>query len=320
MGKYDVIDRVYFGEENRAAELLSKGVHRGGVEIMGDDLVKTTGEYSSFSRASGSYKRDLFFLCKKYRVMYAVELENYADLGMSRRIMTYDVCEYEKQTEQFDKQHLSRKDYVDFEERKSRIKRGDIYYPVVTVVLYLGEGHWRGNRSLKKLFGIPRNVRKQFASKVGDYKFTLLEIDSMNPEDYQTDLRQFIKAMHCRKDRERLKKLFEQEEFSNLPMDAQKTIAVHLGIKELIKVVVEEETNMCKAWRDLIRDERAEARKEGEKQGEKRGEKRGEINGMVKIISDYIRQTKCTVEEAMDIFLVSEENRKKILSGMALQK
>ena len=85
----------------------------------------------------------------------------------------------------------------------------------------------------------------------------------MNPMDFQTDLRQFFQAMQCRRDRKKLKELFLKPEFRNLNMETQKVIAVHLNQKKLIKKVVEEDVDMCKALNDWAKEERSIGRKEG---------------------------------------------------------
>lgn len=75
-----------------------------------------------------------------------------------------------------------------------------------------------------------------------------------NPENYHTELRQFIEAMQARYDKKKLSSLFEREEFQNLSTLTQKALAVHLDNNHICRKVIEEGENMCKALRDLEKD------------------------------------------------------------------
>ena len=81
-------------------------------------------------------------------------------------------------------------------------------------------------------------------------------------------------------DRERIAELFLKPEFRNLNMETQKVIAVHLNQKKLIKKVVEEDVDMCKALNDWAKEERAIGRKEGISQGISQGVSQGISQGI----------------------------------------
>lgn len=92
MGKIDILDRQFFAEPARFAELINTELYQGG---------------SSAAKAVAAVKAELSFT------------------GISIR---------ENCTE-----HRKRKDYKEYWDRKSRMKRSDLLIPAMTMVLYLGE-------------------------------------------------------------------------------------------------------------------------------------------------------------------------------------
>lgn len=105
-------------------------------------------------------------------------------------------------------------------------------------------------------------IRPLIYEQIGDYQFKIFEVEREKPENYHTELRQFIEAMQARYDRKKLADLFEQEEFRALSTLTQKALAVHLGNNSLCKKVIEEGESMCKALRDWERESRMEGRME----------------------------------------------------------
>lgn len=133
--------------------------------------------------------------------------------------------------------------------------------------------------------------RSLLGSNLRDYDFPLIEADFVDPDSYKTDLKEFFKAMQCRKDRGILKLLFQTEEFQNLCPETERVIARHLHITRLSKMMEKEELPMCKAFDELMKEERREGKRE---------ERLRIIRQMVKEGLDETsisRITKCTREE-----------------------
>ena len=262
MGKKDIMDKDYFSEPEKLAELIQNGVYHGRIHIKGKNLKRLNQKYSTLNGKNGELERDGIFLEEEYGIKYGLEIENYADYSMPRRVMTYDACEYERDASKLREEHDIIKDFKTFEEKKSGMKKGEGYLPVITLVLYLGQGHFMGNCTLKDCLQIKNKARKYVYDKIQNYSFPIIEADYVNPLDYKTELREFFQAMQCRYDKEKLLKLFEEERFENITANTQRIIAIHLDMDKLIKKVVEEEENMCKALRDLMKDTREEGREE----------------------------------------------------------
>lgn len=255
MGKYDTIDKEFVREPEHAAEIISNVVYKGRLEVRPQDLVELHEKCKSNRNREAELERDALFLCPKHAVKYGIEVENYADYGMPRRILGYDAGEYEKEANEIWKEHEKKNDLKVFVERKSRMKETEGYYGIINVVVYLGAGHYKGKRSLKEcLKNPPDRIKPLIYEQIEDYQFKLFEVEKENPENYHTELRQFIEAMQARYDKKKLSSLFKREEFQNLSTLTQKALAVHLDNNQISRKVIEEGENMCKALRDLEKD------------------------------------------------------------------
>ncbi|MBR1852426.1 MAG: hypothetical protein IJ794_04525 [Lachnospiraceae bacterium] len=263
MGKYDNVDREYFTDPERAAELFSAGVYHWRLHIGREELKTIERTYPSLNSLSDRLERDAIFLCEKQHVKYGLEIETHADYGIPRRFLTYDACEYEREAEEIQNEHMQQRDLQKFDEIKSGMKPSDSYYPVINLLLYLGKGHFRGSETLRELFAVPQKIKPFVFEKIQNYSYALMEAEYVDPEEFRTDLRYFFRAMQCRNDKAKLKALLADREYEHLGRAVQKVIVIHMGIKALIKKVIEEDEEMCKAYRDLIADERAEARQTG---------------------------------------------------------
>lgn len=299
MGKKDIVDRPFFSDCERFAELINCSVY-GGEEILSPkDLNLLHRKYPSLSGASGENERDVLMRDRKHNICYGIEIETESDYSMPERVMVYDICEYEYQIKELHKEHIDRKDYKNYREKKSRMKESDILLPIVTVVLYLGEGRWEGRLRLSQMFGKAENMKNLIGARLHDYDFPLIEADYVNPEDYKTDLKEFFQAMQCRDDRKGLERLFKTERFQNIRLETARAIAVHLNVKELIHKMDKEELPMCRAFEELMEEKRQEGKIKGISEG-KREEKVLIIKRMIKEGLDEAlisRVTKCTKEE-----------------------
>ncbi len=311
MGRKDIVDRPYFSDCQRFAELVNAALYRGKDVLQPGNLTPVRRKYPSLSSSCGELERDILMQDAEQNLCYGIEIETESDYGMPERVMTYDVCDYEYQMREMDRGHRERKDYRSYRERKSRMKESDILLPTVTVVLYLGEGHWKGGRRLTQMFRLSADCRNLLGTNLHDYDFPLLEADHMQPEYFRTDLREFFQSMQCRRDKARLRELFQTEAFRNLPPETEQVIARHLHIEHLINKMEKEGLPMCKAFDDLrdelLQEGKASGRREGRKEGRKEGRREGKKEEKIRIIRLMLKEgldealihrtTGCTGEE-----------------------
>lgn len=299
MGKKDIVDKPYFSDCERFAELMNAALYHGQMILRPEDLVLQRRKYLSLANACSEVERDVLMMDIRRNIYYGMEIETESDYSMPQRVMTYDVCEYEYQVKGIDRGHRDKKDYRSYCERKSRMKERDFLLPIITVVLYLKEGHWKGRRKLSQMFRVSMESRELLRDHLPEYVFPLIEADYVNPIDYGTDLREFFQAMQCRRDKGKLKALLQTERFQNLSQETESVIATHLHISGLTHKMKKEEQSMCKAFYDLMRDER----REGKREGRKEGKKEERIRIIKKMITEGFdealirRMTRCTGEE-----------------------
>ena len=94
-------------------------------------------------------------------------------------------------------------------------------------------------------------------------------------------------------DKHKLAELFEEETFQNITTETQKIIAVHLDVKELKKKVIEEEEDMCKAYRELVKDWKQE----------------GDKHRLIKDVQNLMDSLRLTAEQAMDALKIEGQER-----------
>lgn len=249
MGKQDKKDRPFFSDKERFAEFINCNIYHGEQIVLPENLELLKRKYPSLAGASGEKERDVVMKDRRKNICYGLEIETESDYSMPERVMVYDACEYEYQIKEIYKRHTDEENYDSYREKKSRIKEDDFLLPVITAVLYLGEGHWDSCSCLTGMFHMLTKGDMPQEEYLNDYSFPLIEADYVNPEDYRTDLKEFFQAMQCRQDKKRLAELFQSERFQTLSVETVEEIAVHLSMKGLMrkieKIKTEEGALLC---------------------------------------------------------------------------
>ncbi|MDE6675937.1 MAG: hypothetical protein K2K19_14195 [Acetatifactor sp.] len=307
MGRKDIVDRLYFSDCRRFAELMNAALYQGEEVLLPGNLSPVRRKYPSLSSACGELERDVLMKDAGQNLCYGIEIETESDYSMPERVITYDACDYEYQMREIDKGHRERKDYQSYRERKSRMKESDVLLPTVTTVLYLGEGHWEGKHKLTQMFRLSAKCRELLGANLHDYDFPLLEADCVDSGYYRTDLKEFFQAMQCRRDKAKLRELFQTDAFQNLSPETEQVIARHLHIERLVHKMEKEGLSMCKAFNDLMDEKMQEGKAVGRKEGKKEGRKEGKREEKIRIIRQMIKEgldealihrtTRCTREE-----------------------
>lgn len=266
MGKLDRKDRPFFSDAERFAELININLYQGEKILIPENLRLLQRKYPSLGSESGEKERDVLMLDEEHHICYGLEIETESDYSMPERVLVYDACEYEYQIRLIHKEHIRKKDYNHYREKKSRMKERDLIFPVITVVLYLGEEVWTGRNALMQMFHKAVKADTISGEYVREYGFPLIEVQKVTPEAYQTDLREFFQAMHCRGDRKHMMQLLQTEQFQKLSDETEQAIAVHLYMKGLTEKMEKEGMSMCKAIREWMEEERKEGKIEGLKE------------------------------------------------------
>ena len=116
------------------------------------------------------------YWCKsKIRIAFlGLENQTQVDKDMPLRVMAYDGEAYKGQ--------LLTKPYITAEERR---------YPVITLVLYFGEGHWQRPKSLYECIDVPQELREY----INDYKIHVFELGQVKLEEvckFKSDFKEIV--------------------------------------------------------------------------------------------------------------------------------
>ena len=201
----------------------------------------------------------------------AVENQSYIDYSMPVRCMDYDVAEYNRQLREkkqrfqaLQKQMKGSGKYamtvITYAEKLSGIFKTDRLQPVYTICLYTGTEPWDGPRRLLDMMEFGEeytSFRKLFA----DYPVHLFCVNEQSEfGEFHSELKELFQAMNCRKDKEKLISLMQNETYAHLSEETWDAIAVMTGHPSLKdkkdaykrKNEDREEYNMCEALEELI--------------------------------------------------------------------
>ncbi|MBD5524128.1 MAG: hypothetical protein HDR04_06880 [Lachnospiraceae bacterium] len=298
MGRKDLTGKSFFADPERFAELMNVMLYHGETIVKPQNLVQINREYPAPLK-NGEKRRDILVKDILHGICYGLELETESDYSMPERVMVYDICEWETQIQEINKQR-EKKSYRD---KKSRIRESSKLLPVITVVLYLGTDHWQGKKRLSELFHVSERMRELLGGRIPDYSFQIAEADYVDAAAYRTDLREFFHALQCRRDKKNLKTLLQTESFHNLKEETAWVIAAYLDRERLTAKMKKEGMDMCQALEELLEDKRLEGKQEGRIEGNSAGRKEERMSIIGLMLREGLdkslisRITRCTEQE-----------------------
>lgn len=277
MGEIAIAMQEYLGDNERFADLFNGIFFRGKQVFLLQQLSDSSEKYTVRRKGQKLTEecRDIKKILNNgimLRVL-SMEAQNYVDYMMPLRCMEYDVQEYLKQVKKLKKKHFQKKDCEGRHEWLSGIKKGDRLAPVYTVCLYHGEDEWDGPVKLSEMMDFGDD-EDGMSSKFTDYPMRLYSLNEQdNFNQFHTDLKEVFQAFSCRKDREKLRQLVQENEaFLQMPEDAVEVMTKLLNWKELednrAKYMKRDEEgkeryNMCKALMDIKEEGMQEGMQEG---------------------------------------------------------
>ena len=302
--KQDVNEKYYLNDRYRIADLLN-GYFFHGIQCIAPEDVKEAGTqlvYVSEIHSSDSAKDDMTVLRGHdllHKIIhganyfiFSLEDQNYLDPSMVLRSLEYTVGEYVKQRHEIQKMHDRKKD-LKGDEYLSRFSVEDLLKPVAVVVIFFGDGEWKGARTLHELLewtDIPEEWKELFL----DYRMHLIEVQKIeNLELFHSDLKLLFGFLQSKNDKEKLKEFLAEnhDELSEVPQDLFMVMTSMSNIWQLRELQKEQKSqekgwkvNMCKAFDEMLEDSRNDGlrigiekgREEGREEGRKEGKMEGE--------------------------------------------
>ena len=292
MQELDIAQKVLEDHEDVFADIVN------GLLFQGHEVVKVTdlegsGVVSSY-KADGQLRKKERDVAKYWRggiiriAMFGFENQKQVDQDMPLRVISYDGAEYGKQV---------------------RSKKQKKRYPVITLVLYFGEGRWTGPKDLHSRLEIPAEVKPY----VSNYEINVFEMGYLTKEQvdrFRSDFKVVAEYfMH----------LIQRTEYQSESQELQHAD----DVLDMLEVMTGDKRF------ERMQEEARRKREEGKPimknwildEAEERGEARGEIAGQRKAWARSIRNMKLTrnisEEEAFEMLDVPVEEREKVREVLA---
>ncbi len=175
MGQKDIIQKTLESYNDVFADIVNVLVFNGKNNVKESDLEdESPRSCLKLDEKLHEQERDVAKFWKNCNLriaLYGIENQINSDDDMPLRVISYDGASYKKQ--------LVAK--IKNNNRKER-------YPVITLVLYFGKGHWSKAKTLKERIAVP----KELDALVNDYKANIFEISYLSEEQvklFKSDFR-----------------------------------------------------------------------------------------------------------------------------------
>ncbi|MBQ9699578.1 MAG: Rpn family recombination-promoting nuclease/putative transposase [Lachnospiraceae bacterium] len=277
MGKVDVSIKQWLKNKERFADLFNGVIFNGRRVVLASELTEMDSESDIIvTDRNGKDKaiqryRDIIMKWKGgiSLAVLAAEAQEKVHYAMPVRTMLYDSLSYIEQLKVlWNKFDDDEKRGISANEFFSRFRRDDKISPVVTIVFYHGNEVWDGATELYQMLDVQENaeIKEMLEKYVPNYKINLLDISDVdNVDRFQTDLHIIFDMIKCRKDKDKMHlcKDTHKEELSHMDVETAYVMKMLLNVnvlEDIDKYKKEEEVDMCKAFDDMLKEERMEGR------------------------------------------------------------
>lgn len=278
MGVKDDYQYEYLNDNRRFADQINGGLF-GGKQIIRPEELQQLEPQNVYLGGKDKKRKNAKTIVDKARLwkgrqihILVIENQNQVDYHMVLRNMLSESLGYLRQWNQTSAYHAEKKDLKKGSDAFiSGMKKEEKFQPIITLVVYFGTEHlWDGATCLYELL----DIEEELKDYVTNYKLNLYDCQAHDTfEEYHTGLRQVFETVRYGKDKEKLRKVMEEnrEIYSRIDGATRDMLEVVANVKipEEFKVVEEKEEryNMCKAFEDM----RLEGYEEGIAEGMEKG-------------------------------------------------
>ena len=208
-------------------------------------------------------------------------IENQSDIhyAMPVRNMIYDGLNYGRQVTEIAAAHKKEKD-LKGDEFLSGFSKRDKLKPVITLVVYFGNGKWDAPRTLKDMFD---NIDESILQYVTDYKTNLIIPDEIKDfSKFKTELGKAMKYIVVSNDVEAYNNTSMDEEYRYISSETAQLLNVCAGYT--ISINDKEEIDMCEVVKEY----------------KELGKAEGLAEGGLKILFKLVENKKLSLDDAAD--------------------
>ena len=309
MGISDEYQFDYLDDNVRFADQVNGALFHGRQVVAPDELEEADAQAVYLGKEAGSRENFKTVVDKarmwKGRLIHilAVENQTYVDYHMIFRNMLVESLSYHKQWKQ-KKMFHDRERHFDrgTDAFLSGMTKDEKFVPVIMLVVYYGTEHpWDGARCLHDLLELDDEMKEY----VTNYKLNLYDCHEHDTfDEYHTGLRQLFEVVRYADDKEKLKRVMEENRnaYSSIDHDTKELLEVVAKVKVPERCVVgteggkdmehnEKKYDVCKAWADWRLE----------------GVEEGKIEGKIE------ERQMMILEQLEDYGEVSEEIRNKVV-------
>lgn len=294
MGKKDIGLKAYLQNTVRYADLWNGAVFQGKQIIKAEELqevspVHSKADQDAVLERTGDLVMKQSFGGQKF-VILALENQEEIDYGMPIRVMLQDALEYDRQikaikreNERAYKEYVEKNNselqdvfYKDSGEYLYKVRKGDYLCPVMTLVVYWGEGEWKGAKSLHEMIdfsSMDLSMRKELKKLVPEYPLNFLNLsDFEHLEYFRTELRPLFEMFRRRNNKEDFMRYIKTEKNCwNMDDESWYMLGQLMDSKDIRFLISQKRQNnqekgrnksMCKAIEDLKAEGKAEGKAE----------------------------------------------------------
>ena len=328
MGAKDFTEKRFEDFNDVFADIVNVLIFNGRREIHEDEL-ETGMARSAYTEHEGKteeQERDTKKFWKNGQIrlaVFGVENQTEEDQEMIFRNFSYDGSEYRDQIHRRNEIRrgnvsLSKKakEGTADSEDEERKKVPD-FYPVITIVLFFSEAHWRGPKSMRSYFGELRDLEPF----IPDYTINVFEISYLTDEQlemFQSDFKyvaEYFVGNRMKKEglipefKITLDHLRHVEEFIEL-MNA----LTNSDCFSVLPMMIKEDGGKGKMMTIMF----DEAREKGLAEGRAEGERIGEIKGRIKAFREDLHYSDdMIITKIMSLYAMSRETAEEYLQEVS---
>ena len=277
MGEKDLTEKILEDYNDIFADIVNVLVFKGKQRIKPDDLENTALHSQYRSDRTGilhEQERDVakYWLNGKVKLaICGLENQTAVEPKMSLRVFGYEGASYRGQLEE-----------------KSTV-------PVITLVLYFGNGHWKAGKHLKDLLDIPEGMEEY----VNDLKINVFEISWLTDEQismFKSDFR-IVANFFVKKRKNKNYRPDDESEIRHVDAVLKMLSAVTGDIRyeNILSDGKGPVKNMCEVAERL------------EQQGREEGRKEGREEGREMLVYELVRNQTITLQQGADALNISVE-------------
>lgn len=262
MGKADEYQFDYLEDNYRFADQVNGALFQGRQIVKPEELEPAEAQSVYLGKEAGVRENFKTIVDKtrmwKGRLLHVLAVENqtYVDYHMILRNMLSESLSYQRQWKQKKAAHEREHDLkTGSDEYFSGMVKDEKFIPVVTLVVYYGTEHlWDGARCLYDLLELEDEMKKF----VTNYRLNLYDCHEHDTfDEYHTGLRQLFEVVRYGKDKEKLRRIMQENKdaYSRMDGDTRELLEVvakvRIGEEYGMMENGEKKYDMCKAFLDM---------------------------------------------------------------------